>query len=180
MSSTEDFRRMSRLWDRMTAMYGSRWVVEYSDLSTDSTTLAPLAVIWAEALADIGNDAIAAGLRKCLDRDSPHPPSLPEFLRLCGRRKASAAGAHQPRLTADFHPDFYADTPSARCAQLAAELAESARIELAPRLAAVLPDDRRRVIAAYWLAKMAAIGPVGERVAEVLRPKTAPQEEEAA
>lgn len=178
MSSTDEFRRMRRLWDRMTAMYGSRWIVEYGDLSAGGATLAPLAAIWSEALTDTGNDAIAAGLRACLDRDSPHPPSLPEFLRLCGRRKASAAGT--PRLTADFNPAYYADTPSARCAKLAAELAESARAELAPRLDAALPDDRRRVTAAYWLARMAGAGPVGERVAEVLRPRTAPREEEAA
>ena len=109
----------------MAALYGSRWELEYGPVASPTGDLAPLAAIWAEALADFTGESIATGLRKCLDREADHPPTLPEFLRLCGRATHSAAACHQPMLTATPR-QAPAESPSARCAQLAGTLADQA------------------------------------------------------
>jgi hypothetical protein len=41
MSATESTRRMVRLWERMTALYGSRWQIEYGPC-TNGDRLAPI------------------------------------------------------------------------------------------------------------------------------------------
>lgn len=161
MSSTSTnpthIRRIQRLWERMNALYGSRWIVEYGE-ATRGGELAPLAAVWAEALTDLSNTAIAAGLQKCLDRESPHPPTLPEFLRLCGRPPSTSTLA-QPAYHAAtaLSPSAYADPPASRCARLAGALAAQAETELKPRLASLLPSDHKPAMAAYWLSKIAAI-----------------------
>ena len=140
-------KRIVRLWERMTALYGSRWAFEYGPaVESLSGGLAPIAAIWADALADADNSAIVAGLRKCLDRDRDNPPTLPEFLRLCGARTGTQIGdtrADQPCLPP------YADTPRTRMERLAAELAEEA--------SDVGADDSR----AYWMTKIGTT-PVGK------------------
>lgn len=83
---------MVRLWERMTALYGSRWQIEYGPCMSGDK-LAPIAELWAEALADFDNAAIGTAIRKMLDRDALNPPTLPEFLRLSGRRSGNVATA---------------------------------------------------------------------------------------
>lgn len=174
--STE--RRMARLWERMAALYGSRWELEYGPVASPTGDLAPLAAIWAEALADFTGESIATGLRKCLDREADHPPTLPEFLRLCGRATHSAAACHQPMLTATPR-QAPAESPSARCAQLAGTLAETARQDLEPRIAGMTAEGRRDATRAYWLTLLQQKGPIGQTVARQLA-KTHPTCQEAA
>lgn len=159
-------RRLTRLWERMAAMYGSRWELEYGPVATPQGAVAPLAAIWLESLAKVPSEAIATGLRKCMDRDSDRPPTLPEFLRLCGRRAQAAAPCHQ--LLSCESPRQPTDTPASRCAKLAEVLAEIAQEELIPRLHPLLPDDRKAAVRAYWLSQIAVAGVVGASVASQL------------
>ncbi len=71
-------KRMERLWDRMQALYGSRWLLEYGQVTANGR-LATIAEIWATALDGASKGQIAAALRKCLERDKDSPPTLPEF-----------------------------------------------------------------------------------------------------
>lgn len=157
-------RRLTRLWERMAALYGSRWELEYGPIAAPNGDVAPLAAIWLESIAEVPNDAIATGLRKCMDRDSDRPPTLPEFLRLCGRRAQAAAPCHH-LLTVDPNRQLPTETPANRCAQLAEFLAEVAREELTPRLRPLLPDDRKAAVRAYWLSQITSIGVMGTAVA---------------
>lgn len=164
-------RRLTRLWERMAAMYGSRWELEYGPIATPQGAVAPLAAIWLESLVEVPNEAIATGLRKCMDRESDRLPSLPEFLRLCGRRAHSAAPCHQ-QLSCDSPRPVPTDTPAQRCAQLAEVMADMARQELTPRLYPLLPDDRKAAVRAYWLAQMTSLGSLGQMVAGAVAKET--------
>lgn len=135
-------KRIVQLWERMTALYGSRWAFEYGPDLDASGKLAPLASIWADALEDADNSAIAAGLRKCLDRDRDAPPTLPEFLRLCGARTGTGSRDTRPPAMPALPP--YADTPRARMERLAEKLAAEARDSGA--------EDSRT----YWMTKIGA------------------------
>lgn len=158
-----DAARLNRLWERMAALYGSRWEIEYGPVFSAAGQLAPLAAIWAESIADLGNDQIANGLRKLLDREAERPPSLPEFLRLCGRRSMPSAPYHA-QFPPPADPRRYDSTPAQRCAELAAELERTAQTELYPRLEGLLPEDRKAAVKSYWMAKIARIGGMGTLV----------------
>lgn len=160
--------RIVRLWGRMSSMYGSRWGMEYGPaLGQDGQSLATIAGHWADALDDLANDRVAAGIRACLDRDNLNPPSLPEFLRLCGYRPKSRLAAHQPFLAALPSP-AYADSPRARCERLAAELQAQAEIDLYSRIAHYPPHERSQAVARYWMTKIAAIPGLGYTVSKAL------------
>lgn len=80
---------ISRLWQRMQQMYGHSWHSAYG--ATDDGT-------WAVGLADFTAEEIGLGLRRCLDRNSSFPPSLPEFRALCRpkQKRENAAMYHIP------------------------------------------------------------------------------------
>ncbi|MER2512317.1 MAG: hypothetical protein ABTR20_13420 [Candidatus Competibacter sp.] len=148
-------KRMEQLWVRMQAMYGSRWLLEYGHLLSGND-LAPMAEIWAKTLDDVSNDQIAVGLRTCMARESGHPPSLPEFLRLCGATARNPLPAY-----AEFVPsnqpvsEIYRDLPSARCARMAEQLAEESRQVLKGGPDSALPEDiRRQILHGYWMTKL--------------------------
>lgn len=65
---------IERIWERMTAMYGHRWVSAHGERD-DGT--------WSAGLGDVTGDEIAHGLSACLSREDPWPPSLPEFRAMC-------------------------------------------------------------------------------------------------
>lgn len=146
-------KRIVRLWERMQAMYGSRWLLEYGPALAASGELASIAAIWADALDDARNSAIATGLRKCLERDRETPPGLPEFLRLCGAKLGQ-----QPRDTRPALPQLppYSDNPRARMETLAKELAAQAEIDLVGRFSGTDDKQRAEIIRAYWMAKIGA------------------------
>ena len=72
---------IDRLFDRLEAGYGSKWLNMWGN-----TNLANVKSLWAEKLAGFADNpkALAYAL-DCLD-EHPFPPTLPEFLALC--RKA--------------------------------------------------------------------------------------------
>ena len=164
-------KRIARLWERMSAMYGSRWEIEYGPALQRDGTLAVVAELWAEALDPLPNDRLAAGIKACIDRDNLNPPSMPEFLRLCGYRPKSARYSSEefqpspPRLTS---PD-YADSPHNRCERLAKELQTKAEAEFCPSVSHYPLEARKKAVARYWLTKIAAIPGVGYAVSEAIQ-----------
>lgn len=136
-------KRLARLWLQMHAMFGSRWLAEYGDATNASGELNPVAEIWARGLDDCTNEQMAAGIKATLARDSQHPPTLPEFLRLCGARTGRQPADTRPRDLPAL--PAYSDTPGNRCAALARQLADEA--------AQVRGDADRR---AWFMAKIGA------------------------
>lgn len=149
-------RRMEQLWTRMRANYGSRWMLEYGE-ALENGALAPVAEIWAKALDDVSNDRLAAGLRACLSRESDRPPTLPEFLRLCGANASGSSRASEYYSSPKAPGDTYRDTPSSRCAKLAERLQNQAEDEFMPSVSHLPAEDRKPLVAAYWTSKIGAV-----------------------
>jgi hypothetical protein len=71
-------KHIGQLWGRMAAMYGHKWTSNYGD-ADDGT--------WLSGLVDLSPADLADGLRACLKRTDPWPPTLPEFRQLCRPRR---------------------------------------------------------------------------------------------
>lgn len=69
---------LRRLWQRMSEIYGHRWVSSYGDDAGASPGRT-----WASGLAGLDAPQIARGLSGCMASAEAWPPSLPEFRRLC-------------------------------------------------------------------------------------------------
>jgi len=65
---------IKKIWVKMTRVYGHKWSSNFG--SSDDGT-------WLSALKEIPEAMIVAGLNKCLTRQDPWPPSLPEFRQMC-------------------------------------------------------------------------------------------------
>lgn len=71
----------------MTRMYGHKWISSYGEVD-DGT--------WAKGLSGMSSEQLGAGLRACLNRDDPWPPTLVEFRNLCA----------PPKVAAPYHRSF--------------------------------------------------------------------------
>lgn len=96
---------IDRLFDRLEASYGSRWLNMWGN-----TNLANVKSLWAEKLAGFSDNpkALAYAL-DCLD-EHPFPPTLPEFLALCRKapqpeRPALSSPPADPQKAASFASD---------------------------------------------------------------------------
>lgn len=67
---------IDKLFSRFSAMYGGR----FADLWR-VCDISEVKAIWAEELAVLSREQLAAGVSACMARD--WPPTLPEFLKLC-------------------------------------------------------------------------------------------------
>lgn len=67
-----------RFWQRMSEIYGHRWVSSYGDNAGGAA-----ARTWASGLAGLAGEQIARGISGCMTSAEPWPPTLPEFRRLC-------------------------------------------------------------------------------------------------
>lgn len=77
-------RHIDALWERMVRIYGRRWTDNFGE-ADDGT--------WLVGLFDVKPEDIARGLDRCRTRESPWPPTLPEFRAMC---KPVAAPYHRP------------------------------------------------------------------------------------
>ena len=66
---------IAHLWDRMSAIYGHRWLSNFGPRDEGGT--------WLMGLVNLTPQHLAAGLRACVDRGDDWPPPLPEFCALC-------------------------------------------------------------------------------------------------
>lgn len=64
----------------MMALYGHKWSSMFGEEFDPGLEACR---IWQSALAGVTSGDIAAGLRACLERTDPWPPTLPEFRQLC-------------------------------------------------------------------------------------------------
>lgn len=65
---------LDRFWQRMSEIYGHRWVSSYGAVPSDT---------WARGLAGFTGEQIARGLAACLKTTEEWPPSLPAFRDRC-------------------------------------------------------------------------------------------------
>lgn len=78
---------MAEFWITMISLYGKKWVDQYGDfINPANKKISEIVMVWAEALADVDILRIERALRNCLSRESPFPPTLPEFKAMCARK----------------------------------------------------------------------------------------------
>lgn len=65
---------MARLWERMTEIYGHRWISAYGEAVNES---------WRRGLQGVSVEQIGKGLERLLEQGREWPPTLPEFRALC-------------------------------------------------------------------------------------------------
>jgi hypothetical protein len=76
LSTAKQSEWIDRLFARLGAMYGSRFVAMW-----EGQDMAGVKSIWVEDLAEFTPSEITAGVNACKTRE--WPPTLPEFIRLC-------------------------------------------------------------------------------------------------
>lgn len=76
LSTAKQCEWIDRLFARLSAMYGSKFVAMWEGFD-----LAGVKSVWVEDLAEFSPAEITAGVNACKTRE--WPPSLPEFIRLC-------------------------------------------------------------------------------------------------
>ncbi len=66
---------MRRVWQRMAGQYGNNWVNQFGEVPSEE---------WCVALDREPEWVLAIALDDCFKRNTPWPPTLPEFMTLCG------------------------------------------------------------------------------------------------
>lgn len=66
------------LWVRMLEFYGHKWSSAYGETPEEGA-----GGTWQSGLTGVTTAQMADGLRACLQRTDPWPPTLPEFYHLC-------------------------------------------------------------------------------------------------
>ncbi len=75
---------MARLWTRMTAIYGHKWSSSFGDAAIIGESLTETAKVWAMGLINVSPQELSEGLNACMRSGESWPPTLPEFIKLCG------------------------------------------------------------------------------------------------
>jgi hypothetical protein len=75
--------RATRVWTRLSEMYGNRFLREYGEKPNRS---------WVEAVARMSDDQVIAALRNLAEQGSVHPPTLPQFVEASIYRKPNEYG----------------------------------------------------------------------------------------
>ena len=76
LSTAKQSEWIDRLFSRLSAMYGSKFVAMWEGFD-----LSGVKSVWVEDLAEFSPSEITAGVNACKSRE--WPPTLPEFIRLC-------------------------------------------------------------------------------------------------
>lgn len=88
---------MRTLWLRMAEFYGHKWTSAYGDGFDESGSAG---TTWQKGMVGVTGENIATGLKSCLLRTDPWPPTLPEFRSLCVPLRT-----HQPEPWKSSKPD---------------------------------------------------------------------------
>lgn len=91
---------MANLWERLTHLYGHKFTSTYGEVAVKNGKLTGAAQTWASGLRGINGDQLADGLRACVSRADPWPPSLPEFVALCKKSGLNDFGLN-------YTPQYY-------------------------------------------------------------------------
>jgi hypothetical protein len=76
-------RAISRIWEKMSAIYGHRWVSSYGLHVDDSGNMTQAAETWRMGLEGLSREQLASGFNALLTAGMEWPPTLPEFRELC-------------------------------------------------------------------------------------------------
>ena len=71
---------MRELWIRLSSIYLHKWSSACAETFIESGAIGRT---WQAGLSGVTPQQVADGLRGCLSRTDPWPPTLPEFLELC-------------------------------------------------------------------------------------------------
>ena len=75
---------LRRLWARMAAIYGCRWVSSFGDAPEDAQgALTVVGDTWRRGLIGLEEAQVGTGIEACIASSDPWPPTLPEFRALC-------------------------------------------------------------------------------------------------
>lgn len=77
---------MFRIWEFMINQYGRKWPEQFGEFYDPDGNITATVHHWAQALSRIPLNRIERAMTKCFqERESPFPPTLPEFYKLCER-----------------------------------------------------------------------------------------------
>lgn len=77
---------IAALWAALTSMYGKKFTDQFGEFCNANGVTTNTVRIWSQSLSGIEPLRLERGLRACLERDSPWPPTLPEFVHLCAKK----------------------------------------------------------------------------------------------
>ena len=70
----------------MSNLYGHKWIEQFGRFYDEEGNIATTVNTWAQALSRITPIRLHRGMNKCIhERQSPFPPTLPEFVQLCAK-----------------------------------------------------------------------------------------------
>jgi hypothetical protein len=104
---------MGTLWERMTQMFGHRWVSAYGASDTDN--------VWLACLDGLSPEQLRSGMRAVARGGEAWPPTAPQFRKLCESAtladhglpdperayREAASNAHNPSRVNWSHPAVY-------------------------------------------------------------------------
>lgn len=76
-------KAISRIWEKMSAIYGHRWVSSYGLHVDDAGNMTQAAETWRLGLEGLSHEQLASGFSALLTAGMEWPPTLPEFRELC-------------------------------------------------------------------------------------------------
>jgi len=79
-------RLINRIWEKMSAIYGHRWVSAYGVHVDEFGQLSAAAETWAQGLSGLSREHLQHGFDALLKAGLEWPPTLPEFRDLCAAR----------------------------------------------------------------------------------------------
>ena len=77
---------MASLWAALMDIYGKKFAEQYGEFLNANGQMTSTVKMWAQALSHIPPERLERGLRACLERDSPWPVMLPEFVAMCAKK----------------------------------------------------------------------------------------------
>lgn len=77
---------IAALWSALSSIYGKKFTDQFGEFCDENGVVTSTVRIWSQALSGIAPLRLERGLRTCLERDSPWPPTLPEFIHLCAKK----------------------------------------------------------------------------------------------
>lgn len=111
MSTPSTPTRIDRLFDKLKALYGSQFLLQWKDVNHDDVNR-----IWKAALENFSNDVLADALGGVLASCPDFPPSLPKFVSLCTEAHARRNPPKKPEQFALPAPDTSEENKAKRLA----------------------------------------------------------------
>ncbi len=79
----QQIRAITRLWQRMTQLYGHRHLSAWGQCADANGNLTDTAELWLQGLGRFTLSEVGNGVNKMVEKGQEWPPTLPEFMHLC-------------------------------------------------------------------------------------------------